>query len=90
MHGMSSGTSDQLYLALRLAAIEKRLVSSEPMPLILDDILVNFDDARAKAALDILADLSRKTQIIFFTHHRHLVELAQANCNAQTLFCHEL
>ncbi|MDM8543077.1 AAA family ATPase [Desulfococcaceae bacterium HSG9] len=89
-YGMSSGTGDQLYLALRLAAIEQRLITSEPMPLILDDVLVNFDDARALAALDIFSELSRKTQIIFFTHHRHLVELAKEHCDNQTLFCHEL
>ena len=89
-HGMSSGTADQLYLALRLAAIEQRLITSEPTPLILDDVLINFDDARALAALDIFSELSAKTQIIFFTHHRHLVKLAQAHCDAQVLFCHEL
>jgi len=89
-YGMSSGTGDQLYLALRLAAIEQRLITSEPMPLILDDVLVNFDDVRALAALDIFSELSRKTQIIFFTHHRHLVELAEAHCDAQVLFYHEL
>jgi len=89
-HGMSSGTADQLYLALRLAAIEQRLIASEPMPLILDDVLVNFDDDRAKAALDIFSELSAKTQIIFFTHHRHLVKLSKMHCDARVLFCHEL
>jgi len=89
-HGMSSGTADQLYLALRLAAIEQRLITSEPTPLILDDVLINFDDARALAALDIFSELSTKTQIIFFTHHHHLVKLAQAHCDAKVLFCHEL
>ena len=89
-YGMSSGTGDQLYLALRLAAIEQRLITSEPMPLILDDVLVNFDDARALAALDIFSELSRKTQIVFFTHHRHLVNLAKAHCDDRVLFCHEL
>jgi uncharacterized protein YhaN len=89
-HGMSSGTGDQLYLALRLAAIEQRLITSEPIPLILDDVLVNFDDARALAALDIFSELSRKTQIVFFTHHCHLAELAKAHCDDQVLFYHEL
>ena len=89
-HGMSSGTGDQLYLALRLAAIEQRLITSEPIPLILDDVLVNFDDARALAALDIFSELSHKTQIVFFTHHRHLAELAKAHCDDQVLFYHEL
>ena len=44
MEGMSNGTRDQLYLALRLASLEKYMESSEPMPFIVDDILVDFDD----------------------------------------------
>ncbi len=90
IQGMSSGTADQLYLALRLAAIEQRQAASEPLPLILDDVLVNFDDHRAKAALDVLAEFSHNTQIIFFTHHRHLVAMAEAHCDGKVLFCHEL
>jgi uncharacterized protein YhaN len=42
---------------------------------ILDDILINADDARASATLKVLADLARRTQVLFFTHHRHLEEL---------------
>jgi uncharacterized protein YhaN len=76
--GMSSGTRDQLYLALRLASLEKYMESAEPMPFIVDDILVHFDDARAQATLGVLAELARKTQIILFTHHRRLLEQAQA------------
>ncbi|MCF8061183.1 MAG: hypothetical protein K9M82_01585, partial [Deltaproteobacteria bacterium] len=75
--GMSDGTADQLYLALRLASLEAFLEANEPMPFIVDDILIKFDDDRARAALDLLAELSRKTQVIFFTHHRHLVDLAE-------------
>ena len=59
--GMSDGTCDQLYLALRLASLEQRMEQREPMPLILDDILVNFDDARANQTLRVLAEMSKKT-----------------------------
>ncbi len=76
VEGMSDGTADQLYLALRLAGIETYLETEEPMPLIFDDILIRFDDDRAGAALEVLRGLSEKTQVIFFTHHRHLVDLA--------------
>ena len=76
VQGMSDGTQDQLYLALRLASIERYLEAKEPLPLILDDVLINFDDRRA-AALRTLAELGRKTQVIMFTHHLRLVELAQ-------------
>ncbi len=47
------------------------------MPFIVDDILVNFDDQRVAATLGTLAELSKKTQVLFFTHHERLVELAQ-------------
>ncbi|MBT9142592.1 MAG: Chromosome partition protein Smc [Dehalococcoidia bacterium] len=77
MEGMSDGSRDQLYLALRLASIERYLASHEPVPLILDDILVNFDDRRAAATLRVLAALAGKTQILFFTHHERLVQLAR-------------
>jgi len=75
--GMSSGTRDQLYLALRMATLEWRLESSEPMPFIVDDILINFDDERAGATLTALAKLSEKNQVIIFTHHRQIMESAK-------------
>lgn len=77
IEAMSEGTRDQLYLSLRLASLEKYLETSEPMPFIVDDILVNFDDQRAIATLGALAELSKKIQVLFFTHHPRLVELAQ-------------
>ena len=74
VEGMSSGTRDQLYLALRLASLEKYMESAEPMPFIVDDVLVDFDDARSQAALNALAELAGKTQVILFTHHSQVVE----------------
>lgn len=74
VEGMSSGTRDQLYLALRLASLEKYMESAEPMPFIVDDVLVDFDDARSQAALNALAELAEKTQVIVFTHHSQVVE----------------
>jgi uncharacterized protein YhaN len=74
---MSDGTRDQLFLSLRLATIEKYLAAGEAMPLIVDDILIHFDDRRAKATLAFLGELSAKTQILFFTHHARLMELAR-------------
>jgi uncharacterized protein YhaN len=88
--GMSNGSHDQLYLALRLASLESWLQTHEPIPFVVDDILLNFDDLRALAALQALAALSRQTQVLFFTHHRHLVELALANLPQDVLFVHEL
>lgn len=86
VEGMSDGTCDQLYLALRLASLEAWLEHHEPIPLIVDDILMNFDDARSIATLKVLAQLSQRTQVIFFTHHRHLVDLARAHLCPTELF----
>ncbi len=58
--------------------------------LIVDDILIQFDDRRAAAALAVLSHLAKLTQVIFFTHHQHLVELAKANLDRSTLFIHSL
>ena len=77
VEGMSSGTRDQLYLALRLASLEKYMEDSEPMPFIVDDILIDFDDERSDAALKALSELAQKTQVILFTHHSNVVEQAK-------------
>jgi uncharacterized protein YhaN len=90
VEGMSDGTADQLYLALRLAGLEHYLDANEPLPFIVDDILIKFDNDRAAAALQALAELSKKTQVIFFTHHRHLPELARKLIDPGILVAHEL
>jgi uncharacterized protein YhaN len=90
VEGMSDGTADQLYLAVRLASLETYLERNEAMPFVVDDILIKFDDDRAVATLQILAQLAEQTQIIFFTHHRHLVELAKAHIDGDVLFEHSL
>ena len=87
---MSDGTCDQLYLALRLASLESWLQRHEPIPFIVDDILLNFDNHRALATLERLVELSTKTQVIFFTHHHHLVELAQQHLATDKLIVHQL
>lgn len=88
--GMSNGTRDQLYLALRFASLEKFMESSEPMPFIVDDVLVDFDDGRSAAALNSLADLASKTQVILFTHHARVVEQARALDADKRVQIHEL
>jgi uncharacterized protein YhaN len=74
--GLSEGTRDQLYLSLRLALLERW--PSEPLPFIGDDLLTSFDDGRTAAALRLLAGAGERRQIILFTHHRHVVDLAEA------------
>jgi uncharacterized protein YhaN len=77
IHGLSEGTRDQLFLALRLAALELHIAADRPLPFIADDLFVNFHDQRSRAGLTVLGELARKTQVIFLTHHEHLVEVAR-------------
>ena len=88
--GMSEGTRDQLYLALRLAALDRHLENHEPMPLILDDLLITFDNTRTAAILPQLAELSKRTQIFLFTHHEHLVDLCRQNLGEGNFHLHSL
>lgn len=90
VEGLSVGTRDQLYLSLRLASLFRYADLAEPMPLVLDDVLVQFDDERSRAALQIIAELSTRMQVIFFTHHARLVELARSAVPASSLTVHEL
>ncbi len=88
--GMSDGTADQLYLSLRLAGLEATIEKSGPMPFIVDDILIKFDNDRAAAALKVLTEISARTQVIFFTHHYHLVELAKQRMPGDAVVYHQL
>ena len=76
--GMSDGTTDQLYLALRIAALGQYLETAQPLPFVADDLFINFDDKRAEAGFRALSRLAQKCQVIFFTHHDHLVEIAHS------------
>lgn len=87
---LSDGTQDQLYLALRLASVERYIEANEPTPLVFDDILILFDDDRSLATLEVLAELSSRTQVLFFTHHRRLVELAERLEAPDQVFVHAL
>ncbi len=75
--GMSTGTADQLYLALRVASVTDYLYRASPLPFIADDLLINFDDERATAGFRVLEQLGKATQVLFFTHHEHLVDIAR-------------
>jgi uncharacterized protein YhaN len=90
VEALSDGTRDQLYLALRLATLERYLAHAEPLPFIVDDILINFDDERTAATLKVLAELSKKTQVILFTHHGRLKEMAAGMRNGAGVFVREL
>jgi uncharacterized protein YhaN len=85
---LSEGTRDQLFLALRVAEIERHLGSATPLPFIGDDILQTFDDDRAMAAMRVLTELSRHTQIILLTHHQHVLDLSAGLPAGSVHVCH--
>lgn len=68
--GLSRGTAEQLYLALRFGLVERFIeTAGEPLPIVMDDILVNFDDERAARAARSIEALARSCQVIYFTCH---------------------
>jgi len=75
---LSKGTRFQLYLALRVAGYHEFARTRPPAPFLADDIMETFDDFRAEEAFRLLAAMASKGQIVYFTHHRHLCEIAKA------------
>jgi uncharacterized protein YhaN len=80
--GMSEGTRDQLFLALRLAYLERFAIDAEPPPFIGDDLFASFDDRRTRAGLATLAEIGASVQPILFTHHGRVADMATAELGA--------
>jgi len=74
---LSRGAQEQLYLAMRCALVQEYSQGGRNLPLLLDDILVNFDARRARQAVQLLKEMSRSHQLLLFTCHPHLVALVQ-------------
>lgn len=70
---VSRGTAEQLYLSIRLA-LAKEYQTKEMLPLILDDILVNFDSDRAYQSINIFRKIADDRQLLFFTCHKHILQ----------------
>jgi len=87
---LSRGTRAQLYFALRLASLEVHFQDSAPLPLIFDDLFVDFDDDRARAAFEVLSELATKVQVLYFTHLARDVEAAHDAVPRGLLFEHRL
>jgi uncharacterized protein YhaN len=77
---LSKGARFQLYLALRVAGYHELAKTRAPAPFVADDIMETFDHFRAEEALRLFADMGRVGQVIYFTHHQHLAEIAKAVC----------
>jgi uncharacterized protein YhaN len=72
---LSRGTVEQLYLCLRIGLAETFAERAVALPVILDDVLVNFDPKRAASIAEVLAETAERHQVLLFTCHPHLTEL---------------
>jgi len=90
VEALSSGTRDQLYLALRLGALEQMIEARGPLPVVLDDLFVHFDDQRTAAGLKVLDGFADHTQVLLFTHHERVAEEATKVIAAERLTTHRL
>ena len=77
---LSRGTAEQLYLSLRMGLIREFGRKAAPLPLIMDDIFVNFDPERARQAVTLLDAMVEDHQVVLLTCHPSTVELLQS-CN---------
>jgi uncharacterized protein YhaN len=87
---MSEGTLDQLYLALRLASLQHYADQGRAMPLVLDDVLMTFDDQRTRAGLRLFDEMADRFQIIILTHHDHIAGLAREVLPTGRIHVHNL
>jgi len=72
---LSRGTAEQLYLCLRLGLAEEFAATQAALPLVLDDVLVNFDPQRALGMATAIATVAQHNQVMLFTCHPHVVDL---------------
>jgi uncharacterized protein YhaN len=90
---LSRGTREQLYLCLRLALAKGVAAGGTPLPMIMDDVLVNFSPDRAEAMATVLAEVAREQQVLFFTCHpatRDLLRRTAGECGAGEVRVEEL
>lgn len=78
MEQLSGGTREQLFLAIRFALVREFNKRGIELPVVMDDLFVNFDEERTEAAVECLIEIaSEGLQVLFFTCHQHLAELFQ-------------
>ncbi len=74
---LSKGARFQLYLALRIAGYHEFVANRPAVPFVADDIMESFDDFRAEEAFRLFAEIANHGQVVYLTHHRHLVDIAR-------------
>ncbi|MFH1886849.1 MAG: AAA family ATPase [Pseudomonadota bacterium] len=83
---LSRGTAEQLYLCLRLGYIRHLARAGTRLPVIMDDILVNFDPDRAARTAEAVAELAGENQVLVFTCHPRTVERFRRSVPGAPLF----
>ena len=74
---LSRGTAEQLYLAMRLALVREYASTSDALPVVFDDVFVNFDPARTRNTLLAVRELTETHQVLMFTCHPHFVNIVE-------------
>jgi uncharacterized protein YhaN len=83
---LSRGTAEQLFLAMRFALLRDYAGHTDPLPVVFDDVFVNFDPQRTRSTLQAVAELAETHQILLFTCHPHVLAMAQEIAPAATVF----
>jgi uncharacterized protein YhaN len=83
---LSRGTAEQLYLAMRLALVREYANHVDPLPVVFDDIFVNFDPDRSRTSLKALRELCATHQVLLFTCHPHLVKQVEEIVSEAKIF----
>jgi uncharacterized protein YhaN len=83
---LSRGTAEQLYLSMRFALVREYANHVDPLPLVFDDIFVNFDPGRSRTSLKALGELCSTHQVLLFTCHPHLVKQVEETVPEARIF----
>ena len=83
---LSRGTAEQLYLAMRLALVREYANHVDPLPVVFDDIFVNFDPGRSRTTFKAIRDMCTTHQVLLFTCHPHLVKQVEEVVPEATVF----
>ncbi|HLH31363.1 MAG TPA: hypothetical protein VKY31_09185, partial [Terriglobia bacterium] len=83
---LSRGTAEQLYLSMRLALVREYANHVDPLPVVFDDIFVNFDPERSRTSFKALQELCTTHQVLLFTCHPHLVKQVEETVPEARIF----
>lgn len=78
---LSRGTQEQLYICVRLGLIEEFCEKNGNLPVLFDDVFVNFDDDRSQRGIETLLEFSKENQVLFFTCHKRIVDILEKKGN---------